>query len=96
MIGACRDAPLAVRVWIVEYDDWQPSTWRDVPPRARVLGPLEDGAFSAHEGEAMAAGFNEQMLTSAERRWAVIQPVTLRFEGDLVAGEALAVSERPA
>ena len=89
MIRAGRDASPAVRVWIVEYDDWQPSTWRDVPPRARVVGPLDDGAFSTDEGEALVAGFNEQMLTSAQRRWAVVQPVTVRFEGDLVVGAAL-------
>jgi hypothetical protein len=88
MFGACHNSP-AVRVWIVEYDDWQPSTWRDVPPRARVLGPLDEQVFSSDEGKALAAGFNEQMLTSTERRWAIVQPVTVRFEGDLATGAKL-------
>jgi hypothetical protein len=89
MIGAGRINPSHVRVWIVEYEDWMPLTWRDIPPRARVLVPFDASAFSAEEGTLLVEGFNQQMLASGLRRWAIVHPITVRFDGDLVAGQLL-------
>jgi hypothetical protein len=52
------------RIWIAGYDDWQPSYWHDVPPRAIALEPAEAAALSAAQAQSFLEGFNSQMLHS--------------------------------
>jgi hypothetical protein len=57
------DAPLQrFRIWITGYDDWQPTDWHDVPPRAIALEPAEAAALSAAQAQSFLEGFNRQML----------------------------------
>ena len=77
----------AVRVWIVQYDRWQPRHWHDVPTHARVVAPLDERTWPADEAELIVAGFNQEMLASGENRWAVARPVVVQYEGDYVHGQ---------
>ena len=95
------DAPRQLyRIWIAGYDDWQPTAWHDVPPRAVTVEPAEASALSAAQAQSFLEGFNTEMLHSlvvhgqmvhgAKRLWAVALPVVVRWEGDVQAGETVA------
>jgi hypothetical protein len=59
------DAPRQrYRIWIAGYDDWQPTDWRDVPPRAIAREPAEASVLSAAQAESFLEGFNREMLQS--------------------------------
>jgi hypothetical protein len=89
------DAPLQLyRIWIAGYDDWQPTDWHDVPPRAIALEPAEASALSAAQARSFLEGFNTQMLRNqvlhqTRRLWAVAVPVVLRYDGDTHSGETV-------
>ena len=88
------------RIWIAGYDDWQPTDWHDVPPRAIALEPAEAAPLSAAQAQSFLEGFNRQMLDgqllhtrmrcNAKRLWAVAVPVTVLYDGDARSGEAVA------
>jgi hypothetical protein len=50
------------RIWIAGYDDWQPTDWHDVPPRAIALEPAEAFVLSAAQAQSFLEGFNGEML----------------------------------
>ena len=50
------------RIWIAGYDDWQPTDWRDIPPRAIAREPAEAFAMSATQAASFLEGFNREML----------------------------------
>ncbi|HEX4143881.1 MAG TPA: hypothetical protein VHY91_10135 [Pirellulales bacterium] len=62
------DAPRQrFRIWIAGYDDWQPTDWRDVPPRAIAREPAEALVLSAAQAESFVEGFNREMLRKQSR-----------------------------
>ena len=77
------------RVWIVQYDDWQPNDLHGVPPQAVALEPAERGTMSAIEATVYAEAFNRAALVAARRRWAVVLPVEVRYEGEPQPGQVL-------
>lgn len=72
-----------VRVWIVEYEDWEPTRWSDVPPAARAVAPIGNDCWSIDDALAFLEGFNGQALATPHGRWAIVHPVQLRLAGDL-------------
>jgi hypothetical protein len=85
------DAPVQrYRIWLAGYEDWQPSDWRDVPPRAVALEPAEAFALSAAQAESFLEGFNREMLHQSKRLWAVAVPVMVVIDGDPRPGETVA------
>ena len=80
-------APMLLRVWIVRYCDWTPSSWLDVPPQACVIEPADEHPMTARQAATFLAAFNQAMLAGEGRMWAVATPVIVRYEGDLVAGQ---------
>jgi len=84
------DAPRQrYRIWIAGYDDWQPTDWHDVPPRAIALEPAEPFALSAAQAQSFLEGFNREMLHGAKRLWAVAVPVVVLFDGEPLPGETV-------
>jgi hypothetical protein len=80
------------RLWIVRYDDWQPTHWNDWPTRAAAVRPIEETVYSAEEAALLLEGFNSWILEnisreSEDRHWAIAVPVRIRYEGDAVEGE---------
>ena len=51
-----------LRSGLPSYDDWQPTDWHDVPPRAIALEPAEAAPLSAAQAQSFLEGFNRQML----------------------------------
>lgn len=74
------------RVWIATYDDWRPLGWNQSPPRAVALEPVADALYSAEEAALFLEGFNTAMLECDRRIWAVAVPITVRYDGDALAG----------
>ena len=74
------------RVWIVTCEGWQPQSASEVPPHAIALEPAEEGLMSAAEAGAYLEGFNQTAVELHTGRWAVMVPITVRYEGDLAAG----------
>ena len=74
------------RLWIATYEDWRPSCWGDVPPRATAVELVEDAAFSAVEAALFLEGFNSAMLGHDRAVWAVAVPVAICYEGDTQPG----------
>lgn len=88
MIASKHHEPrLLFRIWVVRYDRWQPAAWNDLPPRAVAVEAAEATPFSAAEAARFLEGFNGTMLARPTRLWAVAVPVTIRYEGDLRAGQ---------
>lgn len=77
------------RVWIAAYDQWQPGDYRGVPPAAVALEPAEEGTMSGVQAAAYVEAFNRAALGRKRKVWAVALPVTLRYEGDPVPGQAI-------
>jgi hypothetical protein len=76
------------RVWITSYRDWEPRQWDDLPPSGAIALELaEEGCFLAGEAAALVEGFNSEMLSSPQGRWAVAVAVQVRYLGDLEPGE---------
>jgi hypothetical protein len=70
------------RLWIAEFENWQPQAWNDVPPRARPVEAVED-CYDAAQAAAFMEGFNTQILRDAKPYWAVATSVTACYQGDL-------------
>jgi len=66
------------RIWIVEYTDWTPVSWRDTPPNGVVLEPASDGHLAAREAAEFVEGFNRAAMGRSAKRWAVARPVLIR------------------
>jgi hypothetical protein len=77
------------RLWIATYADWQPGRWNDAPPQATAVEPVADATYSAADARLFVEGFNTQILSTDKPLWVVAVPVTLRYEGDAVPGEAI-------
>ncbi len=77
------------RVWIAQCNDWHPHGWHEVPPLARAVEPAQEESFSAADAAAYMEGFNTANLRQRGRKWAVVVPVDLRFEGDLRPGQSI-------
>ncbi len=86
MQGPVNGSPRLFRIWIAGCGDWQPTAWRDVPPRALALEPAEAAPLSAAQAQAFLEGFNGYMLDQSKRLWAVAVPVVLGYDGDARAG----------
>jgi hypothetical protein len=82
--SACR-----FRVWILRYDQWEPQSLRDWPPRATAVEPAEPGTMSARAAATYVEAFNRAALRACRRRWAVAVPVVVRYEGEPRAGEVV-------
>ncbi|MEX2187517.1 MAG: hypothetical protein WD875_12015 [Pirellulales bacterium] len=76
-----------VRVWVVAAEAWHPDSLFDEPQRSTVLFPATERCLTEPEAEQFVAGFNEQMLPLAGRRWSIARRVTLG--GDLTTGQRL-------
>lgn len=83
------------RVWVLKYNDWQPMSWSEVPPRGVVLEPAEPGCLSENEAAVFVETFNQSMLHQRRKLWAVSVPVAIRYLGDLRPGQVLQ-ARRPA
>jgi hypothetical protein len=86
-----RDAPSGqlYRIWIAGFENWRPTAWSDVPPRAIALEPAEADALSDAQARAFLEGFNGHMLREAKRLWAVAVPVVVGYQGDARASESV-------
>ena len=71
------------RLWIAGFENWQPQSWSDVPPRARPIEAAVEGCFNAAQAAAFMEGFNTQVLRDAKPYWAVATNVTAQYQGDL-------------
>ena len=80
---------LRFRVWIVQYDHWQPSSHHDIPVEAIVLEPAEYGSMPRGEAALYVESFNRTALEGGRKIWAVAIPVVLRYEGDPQPGETI-------
>ncbi len=84
------------RLWISRYDpSWCPNRWDDLPPRAWAIEPALEGTFDLKQADAFLEGFNRAMLDDPQRRWAIAVPVTVRYEGDLIAGAPFPSDDAP-
>lgn len=81
--------PLRFRVWITRYDDWQPRSLLDRPPRAIAVEPAEKGTMTARQAAAYVEAFNRAAFESGRRVWALAVPVVVRYEGEPRAGDAV-------
>lgn len=81
------------RLWITGYSQWRPTSWADTPPLATALEPVSQTTYSAEDAQLFLEGFNSQMLSDERELWVVAVPVTLRFEGDVRAGDEIRGSE---
>jgi hypothetical protein len=71
------------RLWIARFENWQPQSWSDVPPRVRPIEAAVEGCFNAAQAEAFIQGFNTQILHDEKEFWAVATNVTAQYQGDL-------------
>lgn len=83
------------RVWVLQYDNWQPQCWSEVPPYGVVLEPAEPGCLSENEAAVFVETFNQSMLLARRNLWAVSVPVAIRYLGDFRPGQILQ-AKRPA
>lgn len=83
--------PTGFRVWIAACKGWQPTHPLDRPPEAMVLEPAEDGVLSAAQAACYVETFNRAALARGLRVWAIAIPVTVRYEGDVLAGQTVAL-----
>ncbi len=90
----CIDQSKLFRVWIAEFEAWQPAAWYDVPPRATALEPACPECLTAAQAALFLQGFNEAMLADLRQLWAVAVPVEVCLSGDLSSGEAVHDVER--
>ncbi len=88
---ARRGPRKAFRVWITASGDWQANDPHDIPSDATAIEPAEEGVFSACRAARYVAAFNRTALARRLRVWAVALPVVVRYEGDLEAGQRLAL-----
>jgi len=84
-----REPRLLFRIWVVRYEQWRPGAWDELPPRAVAVEAAEAAPLSAPEAARFIEGFNGTMLTRRCRLWAIAVPVTIRYEGDLRAGQTV-------
>ena len=78
------------RVWIVRYQQWQPSGWHDVPPEAIAVEPAEPGTMTGRRSRRYVEAFNRAARDARQGIWAVALPVTVRYLGDPQPGAAIA------
>lgn len=74
------------RLWIASYKDWRPTHWSQTPPQAIAIEPVEEMLYSEDEAALFVEGFNTSVLADDRAIWAVAVPITIRYEGDAVAG----------
>jgi len=77
------------RLWIVECEAWQGTTWHEAPPRARAIEPIEEGLLTAREAASFPEGFNGALAGSDRPLWAVAVPIRLTLAGDAQPGMEL-------
>jgi len=77
------------RVWILRYEQWEPQSLRDRPPRAVAVEPAERGTMSARQASVYVEAYNRAALGARRRLWAMAVPVVVRYEGEPRAGEVL-------
>jgi len=77
------------RVWITQYDRWQPEAYGDVPPAAVALEPAENDLMSAAEAAIYVEAFNREALRRPQKIWAIAVPVTFWIAGEPDAGVLL-------
>ena len=77
------------RVWIAEYDHWQPHDHRDVPPVAVAMEPAEEGVMSPTQAAVYVEAFNRVALGRRRKVWAIALPVTVRYEGEPRPGQRI-------
>ncbi|MGD9645211.1 MAG: hypothetical protein AB7U73_05830 [Pirellulales bacterium] len=80
------------RVWLVGFEQWQPTAWYDMPPRAVAIEPADDACMSPDEATLFVQGFNETTLARHGQIWAIPVPVLVRYEHDLEPGQCLAAA----
>jgi hypothetical protein len=74
-------------VWILRYEQWEPQSLHDQPPRAMAVEPAERGTMSARQAAVYVEAFNRAALDGRRRLWALAVPVMVRYEGEPRAGE---------
>jgi hypothetical protein len=77
------------RIWITQFERWQPRSWQDLPREAVALELAEQGCFTAIDALAYVEGHNSAALARRDRRWAVAVPVVLAYEGDPAPGDKI-------
>lgn len=88
-MDARREPRLLFRIWVVRYEQWRPGAWDELPPRAVAVEAAESAPLSANEAARFIEGFNGTMLLRRCQLWAVAVPVSIRYEGDLRAGQTV-------
>lgn len=83
-----RDA-VRHRIWIVRYVGKTPDDWHDLPASGVALEPAEPGALPEKRARKYVEAFNRAALDRRQNVWAIAVPVTLRYEGDLTAGDVV-------
>jgi hypothetical protein len=77
------------RVWIVRYDGTPPAASLDVPAGAVAVEPAEGLPMTVGRARRYVEAFNRAALRGRQKVWAVLVPVTIRYEGDVRPGERL-------
>lgn len=75
--------------WGQDLQDWQPRHWHDLPPRAVAEQPIDNAVYGGADATVMLEAFNELALSGSQPIWAVAVPVTIRYEGDALAGQQI-------
>ena len=76
------------RIWIAGYDDWQPTDWHDVPPRAIALEPAEAVRAVGRSSPVVSRRFQSpnartsRNVTATDRQW--------RCNGEAIVGRGRA------
>ncbi len=83
-----EDGQPLVRVWIAEYQDWDPTDWTDMPRKAMAVQAASSTCVSVPDAAMFVEAFNREMLRRRTPFWAIAVPITIRFEQDLTPGES--------
>jgi len=86
-----RSRATEFRVWLVACGNCQPKHACDIPPEATIIEPAEEGVLSASYAVRYVETFNRHAAARGLRVRAIAVPVAVRYEGDLRAGQKLAV-----
>jgi hypothetical protein len=79
------------RVWLVACGNCQPRRAHGIPPETTIIEPAEEGVLSAPHAARYVETFNRAAAAQRLRVRAIAVPVAVRYEGDLRAGQKLAV-----
>ena len=86
-----RSRATGFRVWLVACGCCQSRRANGIPPEPTVIEPAEEGVLSSPHAARYVETFNRAAAARGLGVRAVAVPVAVRYEGDLRAGQKLAV-----